>query len=101
MKTPVVPSKMYSSWAQYTLQLDSEEERDALQAYLKDQGIPTMIYYPKPMHKQLAFEGVKEYVECPITEKLCKTVLSLPMHPYINDEVSEIYHAIAKFMTNE
>ena len=101
VKTPVVPSKMYSSWAQYTLQLDSEEERDALQAYLKDQGIPTMIYYPKPMHKQLAFEGVKEYVECPITEKLCKTVLSLPMHPYINDEVSEIYHAIAKFMTNE
>lgn len=101
VKTPVVPSDMYSSWAQYTLQLDSEEERDALQAYLKDQGIPTMIYYPKPMHKQLAFEGVKEYVECPITEKLCKTVLSLPMHPYINDEVSEIYHAIAKFMTNE
>lgn len=101
VKTPVVPSEMYSSWAQYTLQLDSEEERDALQAYLKDQGIPTMIYYPKPMHKQLAFEGVKEYVECPITEKLCKTVLSLPMHPYINDEVSEIYHAIAKFMTNE
>ena len=101
VKTPVVPSKMYSSWAQYTLQLDSEEERDALQAYLKDQGIPTMIYYPKPMHKQLAFEGVKEYVECPITEKLCKIVLSLPMHPYINDVVSEIYHAIAKFMTNE
>lgn len=101
VKTPVVPSDMYSSWAQYTLQLDSEEERDALQAYLKDHGIPTMIYYPKPMHKQLAFEGVKEYVECPITEKLCKTVLSLPMHPYINDEVSEIYHAIAKFMTNE
>ena len=83
------------------VQLDSEEERDALQAYLKDQGIPTMVYYPKPMHKQQAFAGNKEYVECPITEKLCKTVLSLPMHPYINDEVSEIYHAIAKFMTNE
>ena len=86
MKTPVVPSDMYSSWAQYTLQLDSEEERDALQAYLKDQGIPTMVYYPKPMHKQQAFAGNKEYVECPITEKLCKTVLSLPMHPYMKDE---------------
>ena len=36
-----------------------------------------------------------------LQKKLCKTVLSLPMHPYINDEVSEIYHAIAKFMTNE
>ena len=86
VKTPVVPSDMYSSWAQYTLQLDSEEERDALQAYLKDQGIPTMVYYPKPMHKQQAFAGNKEYVECPITEKLCKTVLSLPMHPYMKDE---------------
>ena len=55
VKTPVVPSKMYSSWAQYTLQLDSEEERDALQAYLKDLVITTMVYYPKPIHKQNAF----------------------------------------------
>ena len=102
MKTPVVPSKMYSSWAQYTLQLDSEEERDALQAYLKDQGIPTMIYYPKPMHKQLAFEGVKEYVECPITEKLCKTVLSLPMHPYMKaQDFEEIVCAVQKFFESK
>ena len=102
VKTPVVPSKMYSSWAQYTLQLDSEEERDALQAYLKDQGIPTMIYYPKPMHKQLAFEGVKEYVECPITEKLCKTVLSLPMHPYMKaQDFEEIVCAVQKFFESK
>lgn len=102
VKTPVVPSEMYSSWAQYTLQLDSEEERDALQAYLKDQGIPTMIYYPKPMHKQLAFEGVKEYVECPITEKLCKTVLSLPMHPYMKaQDFEEIVCAVQKFFESK
>ena len=102
VKTPVVPSDMYSSWAQYTLQLDSEEERDALQAYLKDQGIPTMIYYPKPMHKQLAFEGVKEYVECPITEKLCKTVLSLPMHPYMKaQDFEEIVCAVQKFFESK
>lgn len=102
VKTPVVPSEMYSSWAQYTLQLDSEEERDALQAYLKDQGIPTMIYYPKPMHKQLAFEGVKEYVECPITEKLCKTVLSLPMHPYMKaQDFEEVVCAVQKFFESK
>ena len=102
VKTPMVPSDMYSSWAQYTLQLDSEEERDALQAYLKDQGIPTMIYYPKPMHKQLAFEGVKEYVEYPVTEKLCKTVLSLPMHPYMKaQDFEEIVCAVQKFFESK
>ena len=44
-----------SSWAQYTIQLASREQRDKLQAGLKEKGIPTMIYYPKPMHEQLAF----------------------------------------------
>lgn len=83
VRTPVVPEGMYSSWAQYTIQLKSQEERDGLQAYLKEQGIPTMVYYPKPMHQQKAFDGVKQYVKCPVTEELCKTVLSLPMHPYL------------------
>lgn len=85
VKTPVVPEGMYSSWAQYTIQLESKKQRDALQGYLKEQGIPTMIYYPKPMHKQGAFDGNKVYVECPITEQLCETVLALPMHPYLEE----------------
>ena len=89
---------MYSSWAQYTLQLNSEEERDALQAYLKEQGIPTMVYYPKPMHKQQAFAGNKEYVECPVTERLCKTVLSLPMHPYMQEkDLKQVVCAVQAF----
>lgn len=90
VKTPVVPENMYSSWAQFTIQLESEEKRNALQAVLKEQGIPTMVYYPKPMHKQGAFEGNKVYLECPITEQLCSTVLSLPMHPYLSDEDMQI-----------
>lgn len=90
VETPIVQEGMYSSWAQYTIQLKSEEEREGLQAYLKEQGIPTMVYYPKPMHEQKAFESVKRYVECPVTEKLCKTVLSLPMHPYLLKENVEI-----------
>lgn len=86
VKVPVVPNGMYSSWAQYTIQLNSKEQRDKLQTYLKEHGIPTMIYYPKPMHKQGAFEGNKVYVPCNVTEKLCENVLALPMHPYLTDE---------------
>lgn len=86
VKTPVIAEDMYSSWAQYTIQLQSMEQRDGIQEYLKEQGIPTMIYYPKPMHRQEAFKGVKKYEECPNTEDLCKKVLSLPIHPYLKQE---------------
>lgn len=90
VKTPVVAKNMYSSWAQYTIQLESKEQRDELQLYLKEQGIPTMIYYPKAMHNQGAFSENKMYVECPVTEKLCETVLALPMHPYLESETISI-----------
>lgn len=84
--TPNVPDQFYSSWAQYTIQLEDKETRDRLQKGLKEKDIPTMIYYPKPMHRQMAFEGIKQYVECPATERLCDTVLALPMHPYMSEE---------------
>lgn len=89
---PVVPEGFYSSWAQYTIQLKDREQRDKLQQILKDNGIPSMIYYPKPMHKQLAFglataDGACDYgFDCSTTESLCDTVLSLPMHPYLKEE---------------
>ena len=83
---PAVPEGWYSSWAQYTLRLRSREERDTVQARLKEKGVPTMVYYPKPMHVQKAFEGGERHVPCPVTEELCGTVLSLPMHPYLDRE---------------
>ena len=86
VKTPMIPNGYLSSWAQYTIQVENQEIRDGLQVFLKENGIPTMVYYPKPMHKQKAFADLKLYQECPITEKLCQTVLSLPMHPYLTDE---------------
>lgn len=87
VKTPVIPSGFYSSWAQYTLKLKSREQRDCVQAALKERGIPTMVYYPKPMHRQLAFGIGETYdFDCSVTEKLCDTVLSLPMHPYLTDD---------------
>lgn len=87
VKTPVVPEGYVSSWAQYTLILKSEEERKELQAKLKEAGIPTMIYYPIPLHKQIVYEGYNFNLEdLKVSENLCKTVLSLPMHPYMSEE---------------
>lgn len=85
VKVPCIPEEYDSSWAQYTIQLKNQADRDGLQSFLKQAGIPTMIYYPIPMDKQKAFDGIKKYQECPVTEKLCQTVLSLPIHPYMED----------------
>nr|WP_321305798.1 DegT/DnrJ/EryC1/StrS family aminotransferase [uncultured Sphaerochaeta sp.] len=86
VKTPVVPEGYYSSWAQYTIQLGDENQRTEIQGKLKEQGIPTMVYYPKPMHEQAAFNGLKQYVQCPVTERLCKTVVSMPLDGYLYDK---------------
>ena len=88
VKTPVIPEGFGSSWAQYTIQLPTEEKRNALQAALKEAGIPSMVYYPKPMHQQTAFKNGEWTMDngqlnCEKAERLCGTVLSLPMHPYI------------------
>ena len=94
--TPVVPEGFYSSWAQYTIVLDDETTRNKVQNELKNKGIPTMVYYPKPLHKQTAYAKLKSYNDTlPITEKLCNTVLSLPISPYLeNIEVQEISNAL-------
>jgi len=89
VKTPIIPNGFYSSWAQYTIALDDKEQRDAVRKKLKEQGIPTMVYYPKPMHSQLAFENIPYDKGCPVTERLCNTVLSLPMHPCLKEEEVE------------
>ena len=86
VKTPVIPDGYYSSWAQYTIQLPNRETRDALQAALKGKGIPTMVYYPRCMHEQGAFSEQPYHGDCPVAERLRDTVLSLPMHPYLEDE---------------
>ena len=93
---PFIPEGFLSSWAQYTIQLKDRATRDAVQAALKEKGIPSMIYYPKPMHDQQAFGIEGEYgFDCSNTEELCGTVLSLPMHPYMSDEdIKEVVDAL-------
>lgn len=88
--TPYVPQGFESSWAQYTLILDSASQREKMQTALKDKGIPTMIYYPIPMHKQTAFKGYDFNLDdLQVAESLCDRVLSIPMHPYLDDETIE------------
>ena len=89
IKTPKVPVEMgwcTSSWAQYTIQTDN---RDELQARLKAAGIPSMVYYPRTMSQQTAFAHLNQQ-PCPVAEQRTKTVLSLPMHPYLTDEEIEL-----------
>ena len=87
IKTPVIPTGFHSSWAQYTLRLDSKERRDTLQTRLKEQGIPSMVYYPTPMHLQTAFQHLaSDNSHLTSATRLSETVLSLPMHPYMTDE---------------
>lgn len=71
-----------SAWAQYTILLD---ERDRVQASLARGGIPTRVYYPRPMHLQPANERFGGGPgSLPVSEELCRRVLSLPMHPYLD-----------------
>ena len=94
--TPVVPEGYYSSWAQYTIKLRDRATRDALQSALKEAGIPSMVYYPTPMHKQTAHAPYGPYADdlCPVATSLCDRVLSLPIHPYITEEDVEMVCSI-------
>lgn len=95
-RCPVVPDGYSSSWAQYTVQLDSAEHRSVVQKGLRDKGIPSMVYYPKPMHEQGAFRSLVVGDDCcPVSSRLVHTVLSLPMHPYLGqDEVGLVVNTL-------
>jgi dTDP-4-amino-4,6-dideoxygalactose transaminase len=69
-----------SSWAQYTIQVP---DRDRLQADLKAQGIPTAVYYPIPLSKQKGYAHFPS-APTPVSERISDTVVSLPMHPYLD-----------------
>ena len=87
IQLPYCPPGTTSSWAQFTVRFESEAARQAARKVLADQGIPSQIYYPKCLHRQPALID-KDPTEpkLPIAEALSKTVLSLPMHPYLENE---------------
>ena len=97
VKTPTVKEGFYSSWAQYTVLLENSEQRDRVQKVLKEAGIPSMIYYPRGLHQQTAYKAY-QYPDAwyPNTIQATKTVLSLPMHPYMTD--ADVEFVCAKFL---
>ena len=100
VKTPIVPEGFYSSWAQYTLQLENKEVRLGLQNALKALDIPTAIYYPIPMHRQTAFNYLSlDENRCPVSDQLADTVISLPVHPYLSEEDQDrICEAVRQYL---
>ena len=98
---PVIPEGYYSSWAQYTVLCRDEEQRVLIQSALKEKDIPSMIYYPRGLHQQEAYSKMQLpdswYAN---TVAATKRVLSLPMHPYLEeqavDEIAEIIHQVCE-----
>ena len=98
---PRVAKGSASVWAQYTIQLPDGVNRKQFAAVLRGMGVPTMVYYEKPMHKQSAYcaypvlEG-----GLPVSERISEKVISLPMHPYLDiatqDRVSESVRCAVK-----
>lgn len=99
VETPFIPEGYASSFAQYTIKLNNNEERNNLQAKLKEENIPSMIYYVKPMHEQEAFSDLKSnHKNFQITKELSQTVLSLPMHPYLTEqEIDQVCSVIMEY----
>ena len=79
------PTGSTSVWAQYTVRLPAGCDRDRVAAQLKAAGVPTAVYYAKPLHRQTAY---RDYPVAgnglPVSERLAAEVLSLPMHPYLD-----------------
>lgn len=87
VRLPVVRDGVTSVWAAYTVR---SSERSILRARLKEGGISSAIYYPRPIHKQGAYQRFPVANEsCPFAEQGCSEVLSLPMHPYLEESVQK------------
>lgn len=95
----VVPARQHNSthvFHQYTLRVRNGQ-RDALQVFLREKGIPSMIYYPVPLYKQEAYSSfAAPGFELPVTEQLCREVISLPMHTELSREMLDTIVATVK-----
>lgn len=84
VRTPKLAPEASSSWAQYVIRLPQGTDRTALQSAMKAQGVPTAIYYPRPMHTQPVYQRYPVTLSgLSRTEAMAGDVLALPMHPYL------------------
>lgn len=97
IKIPHIKDGFTSSWAQYTICFHNNQEREHAIRVLKDNNIPTAVYYRKPMHMQEAFgRDVFNEIDYEVTENICNCCLSLPMHPYLN--IEDIHNIVDKLV---
>jgi len=95
--TPHVPDGYRSIWAQYTLRATDSAARDAIMAALKTKGIPTAIYYPRPLHEQTAYaQFPSDPAGLAHSVMAAEQVFSLPMHPYLEDpQIDAVINALS------
>jgi dTDP-4-amino-4,6-dideoxygalactose transaminase len=96
VRVPQIPQGSRSAWAQYAIESSG---RDGLKAHLQERGIPSVIYYVKPLHQQAAYAKFPIAPGgLPVSESLPARILCLPMHPYLTDEdIERIIGAVAEF----
>jgi UDP-2-acetamido-2-deoxy-ribo-hexuluronate aminotransferase len=96
-QVPAVPPGYKSVWAQYSVLAASEEHRKKAQTALKEAGIPTAVYYSKPLHLQTAFAPLGyTQGDFPCSEDAARRIFSLPMHPYLTPEEQEKIAGVLK-----
>jgi len=87
IKTPCLPRGSKSAWAQYSILAADDQLRNDLKNQLRKAGIPTAVYYPKPLHLQSAFSYLGyQKGDFPVSENCSERIFSLPMHPYLSEE---------------
>lgn len=87
LSVPIVPDHSISVWAQYTIALDGNLNRQLIQSSMQEVSVPTAVYYAIPLHMQKAYRNdAINAGRLPVTEDLASRVLSLPMHPYLSEE---------------
>ncbi len=99
VETPLIADYSTHVFHQYTLKIEGLDQF-ALQDFMSKKGVPAMIYYPMPLHTQKAY-GSENYnhEDFPITNDLCKTVISLPMHTELDDEqLNYICNALKEYL---
>jgi UDP-2-acetamido-2-deoxy-ribo-hexuluronate aminotransferase len=87
LNSPKIPPGYKSAWAQYSILAKDGPHRAALQNHLKAGGIPTAVYYPKPLHLQSAYSALGYQAgDFAVSENCAERIFSIPMHPYLSEE---------------
>ncbi len=90
---PLAPARVpdsTSAWAIYAVLLPDHAPRDRVQAQLRDAGVPSAVYYPRPLHRQPAYAGAHDGTALPVSDDLATRIMALPIHPDLSDTQAHI-----------